>query len=167
MFRSIKLHISFILILAFWTIVGMLSTAAAFVVILITLYLFFKKERYYEALFGFFFLLVLGDNLEDLFAFAKVVKPIYLIVMGGLTYINRQQLIPNLKIISRFTPFLVVALLCVAFSVVPNISIQKTVSYGILLYVIPTIFIGEYKRYGPQLLVDLVAFSFIFQLISI
>ena len=167
MLYSIRKHSSYILTLGLWSVVGMLSTTAAMLVILVTLFLFFQKGRYFEALFGFFFLLVLSDNLETLFAFAKVVKPFYLLMMFILVIMRRKELLKNFDFIIRFAPFMVVAMVCIYYSVTVGVSIQKIVSYSLILIVVPNIIIAEYKRIGPQLFVNLVAFSFIIHMISI
>jgi len=167
MLYSIRKHSNYILILALWSIVGMLSVNLAIVVVLGTLVLFFQKERYFEALFGFFFLLVLSDNLETLFQFAKVIKPLYLVTMGLLTVVKRDQLLSNYNFLYRFGPFFIVALICIYFSVTKDVSFQKALSYALILLVVPNLIIHEYRKLGPQLFVNLVAFSFIIHLISI
>lgn len=167
MFETIIKHRSYILILALWSIAGMLNTAIATVVILTTLILFFQKERYYEALFGFFFLLVISDNLEDLFSFAKVVKPLYLILMGVLCFVDKRFVIYNYGVVKRFIPFLLIALISTIYSVDVSVSLQKIVSYSLLLFVIPNIVLYEYEKHGSILFVNLVAFSFIIHMISI
>ena len=110
--------------MALWSVIGMLSTEIATVFILGTLILFFHKERYFEAPFGFFFLIILSDNTEELWRFAKVIKPYYLLLMGVLVIFNHRKLISDYTIIKRFVPYLIVALICIYFSVDAGIALQ-------------------------------------------
>lgn len=153
--------------MASWSVVGMLSTEIAFVFILSTLVLFFYKEKYFQALLGFFFLIILSDNTQTLWTFAKVIKPFYLLLLGLLTLINRKKLISEYQIIKRYLPFLFVTILCVFFAIDPFISIQKIISYALILIVVPNIVLYEYKRIGEEFFSNLVAFSVIIHFISI
>jgi hypothetical protein len=167
MFDSIKNNFSYILVMALWSVVGMLSTEIATVFILGTLILFFHKERYFEALFGFFFLIILSDNTEDLWQFAKVIKPYYLLLMGALVIFNHRKLISDYTIIKRFVPYLIVAAMCIYFSVDAGIAVQKTISYALILLIVPNLVLYEFNRMGSQFFANLVAFSIIIHLISI
>lgn len=167
MINAIRYNSGYILIMALWSIVGMLSTEASIVVILSTLILFFNKKKYFEALFGFFFLLVLSDNLQELWAFAKVVKPYYLILMSALVIYDHKELVKNNNILKQFIPYLAVASLCLLFAVQFDIAVQKTLSYALILFVIPNITIYEYHRIGRQFFANLIAFSVIIHFISI
>jgi len=153
--------------MAAWAIAGAVSEIIAIALVLLTLILFFQKERYYEALLGFVVLLVFSDSYESMFQFAVTVKPIYLILLAFLTYRIPSLHEKNFDFLIRFGPFLLIALFCVLFSPVPLISIQKIVSYGLLLFAIPNLFIFEYNRRGNQLLVSLVAVSLVIYAVSI
>ncbi|MBI3134257.1 MAG: O-antigen ligase family protein [Bacteroidetes bacterium] len=167
MFDSIKYNLSYILVMASWSVVGMISTDLAMLYINATLILFFHKERYFEALFGFFFLIILSDNTEYLWNFAKVIKPYYLLLMGILVLTKSKVLISDITILKRYAPYLIIALICLQFSVDPGTAIQKTISYALILLVVPNIVLYEWKRLGPQFFSNLIAFSIIIHFISI
>ncbi|MFK8044718.1 MAG: O-antigen ligase family protein [Crocinitomicaceae bacterium] len=167
MLLSVRNLISFFSIMAAWAIAGAVSEIIAIILVLLTLILFFQKERYYEALLGFLVLLVFSDSYESMFHFAVTVKPFYLIVLAYLTYRIPTLHNKNYDFLVRFGPFLLIALLCVLFSPIPLISIQKIVSYSLLLFAIPNLFLFEYRRHGYELLVSVVAVSLVLYAISI
>src|SRR5687768_16061939 len=133
MINAIRNNSRYILVLALWSVVGMISIEASIVVILSTVILFFYKEKYFEALFGFFFILALSDNLQELWRFAKVVKPYYLLLMGFLVLYQHKRLVSDNYILKQFIPYLAVALVCILYAVDSNIAFQKTLSYAVLL----------------------------------
>ncbi len=167
MFDSIKNNSGYIVIMALWSVVGMLSTPLAFVVILGNLILFFAKERYFEALLGMLFLFILSDNTQELWQFAKDIKPYYLLLFGVLVITKYDQLINMSIVIKALTGFLVVSLICVQFSHDAFVAAQKTISYGLILIVVPNIVIYEFNRLGKVFFSNVIAFTIIIHLISL
>lgn len=166
MLLTLKNHLSFLSVLAVWVVSGRINQYLGVVVVLFTLILFFKKERYYEALLGFFVLLIFSDSFEAMFKFSQTAKPIYLIMLTFLTFRLPGFLEKNYNILIRFTPFLFFALIGIAFSPIPAVSAQKLLSYGLVLFTVPNLLMYEYRRYGNELLVTLVSVSFLIFVIS-
>jgi O-antigen ligase len=167
MFASIRNNSGYIFTLALWSIVGMISTEISIVVILTHLILFFNKQRYFEALFGMFFLFALSDNLEELWSFASVVKPYYLLVFGALCIFKYKDLIKFPMIVRHFSIYLLIALVCIYYSVDAFVSIQKVISFFLILLVVPNIVLHEYRRLGKEFFSDIVAYTVIIHFISI
>ena len=149
--------------------VGMINTQLAFVVILSNLFLFFRKERYFEALFGFFFLLVLSDNTEELWRFAKDIKPFYLITFAALIFTQYNKLITTTKIFKFIIPYLIVGVVSLIFAKEENffIGIQKMISYSLIFIAIPNIVMFEYERIGEEFFANLIAYSVIIHFIGL
>lgn len=168
MFASIQNNLQFILIMLSWSIVGMISTEIAMPFILGILILFFYKEMYFEALFGFFFLIILSDNTQELWRFAKVIKPYYLILLGVLVLTKYRTLVSDLSIFKRYLPYLFVALIVtLIYAIQLDIALQKLLSYALILFVVPNLVLFEYKRLGSEFFSNLIAFSVIIHFISI
>ena len=167
MLDSIKNNSGYIVIMALWSVVGMLSTPLAFIVILGNLILFFAKERYFEALLGMLFLFILSDNTQELWQFAKDIKPYYLLLFGVLVITKYDELIQMPLIIKALTGVLLVSFFCAQFSHDAFVAVQKTLSYGLILVVVPNIVIYEYNRIGKVFYSNVIAFTIIIHLISL
>jgi O-antigen ligase len=88
-------------------------------------------------------------------------------------FIDREAFRPRQKIITRFIPFFVIAVFCMIFSDVLLTSMQKTLSYILLLMVVPGYVVYGWKTEGENSIrkfiwagVSLLVLGFIFRFIS-
>ncbi|MBN8703763.1 MAG: O-antigen ligase family protein [Bacteroidetes bacterium] len=109
---------------------------------------------YSEIFIGFFFLLVLSDSNEA----TKLTKQTYLAVMFLFLFIDKNYFRLSNNIIGVFLPFVYISILCVFFSTEFQSSLEKTISYTLILYVIPTYAINIYEEQKELFLYNIIAF---------
>ncbi len=127
-------------ILAFWLVLGVLSNALAMV--LIPLHLLVLKQKYgipYLFIIGLWFILILSDSYQPPLDFAKDTKAFVVLILTFIMYSNGLLSKRWSSFYRPFIPFFLISVYCLSQS--PNlfISIQKTLSYGLILLVIPAL----------------------------
>jgi len=127
---------------------------AFFVVGGVSLLLFWRKGLYFEILLGFFFILIFSDNLGTSSDFAKVFKNAYIVILTLIAILDRKRFPPANPLLVYFLPFIVVALISLAFSPTAFTSFQKTLSYALLFYAVPQFFIKSFADRGPAMIKD-------------
>ncbi|MCW3807476.1 O-antigen ligase family protein [Plebeiibacterium marinum] len=126
------------LTLLFWMLVGIFSATAAMVIIPIHIFLHRKKESYLLLLLGLWFLFILSDSRQYIFHFAQSVKPLAMVVTAFLIWEERNYW-PKHNFYIPFTLFFIITLFCLQFSPIKFKSLQKMLSYFLLLYIVPHI----------------------------
>lgn len=149
-------NIQFILMLVVWVIAGMVHEMAALGVIAISLLLMKRKSRYAEMTLGFIFILILSDSRQPELYFAQKVKDIYLLILTAFYLLDLKQFRFRNTLFLAFVPFLLWSF-AVAFRG-PDIMVafQKTLSYGLLYFVVPAYFIKSFKTEGSVFLRDFI-----------
>jgi O-antigen ligase len=162
-----------LIVLLLWVFAGTLYAPLTWGVIPLTLLLFQRRKMYTEMLIGFFVILSFSDSRQQAFLFAADIKDIYLVILAVFMLIDRQAFAPRQRLIFRFIPFFVVAVLCLIFSTVFLTSVQKTLSYVLLFMVVPNYIVYGWKTEGENSIrkfiwtgVTLLAVGFIFRFIS-
>lgn len=133
---------------------------AAYVVAGISVVMLAVKKRYFELLLGFFFILLLSDNLDERLMFAKNFKNFYILLMALTVLSERDKFKPFSNIFSMFIPFFILAVFALQFSGSFSVAVQKTLSYFLLLITIPNYFKYLYRNYGIVFLKNIVYFFF-------
>jgi len=146
------------LILILWMVLSSFFTPFSFL-LLPFIFLLIQSERYSEVLITLFFTLILSDSLEESLAWAKSFKAI-LVIFTGLVYLLKIKIFEHRNpIIKYFLPFLIIAVICLAYSPVLVTSIQKTLSYFIILLIVPAFVLQAYAKDGIVVVKELVLFS--------
>lgn len=118
-----------------------------------------QSKRYSEVLITIFFTLILSDSLSESLVWAKSFKPI-LIIFAGLVYVLKFKTFEAKNpLLKYFIPFLVVAVFCIGFSPIVATAFQKTLSYFIVLLIVPTFVLEGYKDHGYRFLKEIIVFS--------
>lgn len=125
-------------ILFFWLIIGVSSSYIALVIIPLHLFFLKKENRFIIAFLGFWFILILSDSYQRSFAFAAIVKPFLVIALFALLISNLDKIRIH-KFYKPFIPFFLFSIYCLLFSPIIVESIQKTLSYFLLLLIIPSL----------------------------
>lgn len=158
-----KRYISFILILFVWVASGIVNTQLSIIVISSTVILLWNKAEYFKVLLGLLVILFLSDNLQPVLSFAKDVKGVYMLLIGVLFVLTSNRFTNKSRLFVIFIPFIIYAYFALFFADANVlIAIQKTISYTILLLVVPNILIHSIKKQGKIVLKDILhLFSFI------
>jgi len=121
--------------LLIWLIVGIISKWFALAFIPIHIFSL-SKENDTPILFliGLWFILTLSDSFQAPLDFAKTVKPVVIVTLGWIVY-QKKLFEINIPFIKPFIIFFLVATFCITRSPYLSISIQKTLSYLLILFV--------------------------------
>lgn len=154
------------MILLIWVSSSLVSSLFSTIVVTVSVLLFIRRKLYYELFFGFVFLLVLSDNLDH-FVFAKSFKNVYIIILFLVFYTDRKNFIPFSPIFKGFLPFLAVAFFALQFSGNPATGLQKSISYVLLLIVVPNYTLTLYRNIGRRLMRDASYFLLLISIVGI
>jgi O-antigen ligase len=130
---------SFFYMIMSWAVVGAVAGPAALLYIPLCLFVLKSKGQYMELMIGFFFILILSDNRSHYFEFAYNAKEIYISFLALFLFMDRKKFTPFDRLSAAFVPFFIVAFICLTYAPVDNFlnSLEKTVSYILLLIVVP------------------------------
>lgn len=106
-----------------------------------------------EMLLGFVFMLFLSDSHNDVIHyFAKDAKEIYILMLAIFLFVNGKDFRPFNLFFVRFIPFFIVAIICIFYTPDENLStsIEKTTSYILLLFSIPSYVQRAYMDHGKN-----------------
>lgn len=162
-FENSQMYVMFLL----WFVAGYFGGILAAAIILPSLFLLCKNDRFWEALIGLFFLIILSDNLEARTEFAQTLKGPYLLLLGLLVMVQGKRAMPSILIVSFFSIYFIVAIFCLQYSETFIVSLQKTVSYILLFLIVPNIVLVEYQQRGKDIFVDLASFMMFIMIVSI
>ena len=142
-------------ILALWLVAGISLKVLAIPVIALHVLYLYNKHYTLEIFVGFFFILLLSDSRIAALDFAKNLK-IVLLVLLFLPLILQKQDSFGLHTSHNFgKPFLLYilfAFFCIIYSPEPFTAFQKTLSYYLLLVIVPVMFYSLFQKYGDKLL---------------
>jgi O-antigen ligase len=152
----LKENSQFIFLLLVWVLVGAFGGPLIYAVLPLTLFLQVRKDLYEQFFLGFWFILVLSDNLLiHSLAFSKSIKDIYLLILAFFFILKRDDFKPFNRYLLRYIPFFIVAFFCLKGSMTIGVSIQKTISYLLLFLLIPNYFDKIFRENGTAFLKDL------------
>ncbi|WP_010663476.1 O-antigen ligase family protein [Marinilabilia salmonicolor] len=124
------------LTLLFWVLVGAFAGPLVYVVVPVHMLILNKKGAILWILLGLWLVLTLSDSRQPVFSFAVNLKTAMMLVMGYLFLVMPKEE-DALRFVKPFIPFFAVAFIALIGSPVAFQGFQKTVSYVLLLTVIP------------------------------
>ncbi len=131
--------VSFLIVVLLWVVSGMFLGPVVYGVAVITWFLWLRSDRYIELFIGFLIVLVLSDSLEDNLRFAGTLKTFYILFLGLAVLLKRRVTGIFPKVLIPYAPYLFIAFLCLLWSPALVAGLQKTVSYGLLFFLGPSI----------------------------
>lgn len=146
--------------MSLWLISGLYFGALVNLIVVASVYLMRTKIRYDELFFGFWFLLILADSRQLELSFAITTKAIYIVLLGLLLITDRDNFFPHNKLYQRFIPFIMLALISLVNAEGAVFSyVQRTLSYLLLLMVVPNFIARLYREDREQLFRKLMYFA--------
>ena len=161
MIEALREKSLFYIILFIWWLTGTYAGPAVYAVIPLTLLFFWQRKMHEELFIGFLFILILSDSIE----FAKNIKDVYLVILALFLFIGKENLTFNNKLFFWFIPYFVIAFICLFYSVSFFTSFQKTISYLLLLIVVPNYIQNIYSEKRASFLKNIVLFILVFFLL--
>ncbi len=148
-----------LMLFAIWYVVGSLSTPVFFGVGVLSIILLWRKGLYFEILLGFFFILLLSDNLRPATDFAKIFKNVYMLLLTAIVIVDRHKFAPLNNIYTYFLPFVVIGLVGLYFSPTIFVGFQKQLSYILLFFAVPQFLLYAFRESGPRVIRDFLFFG--------
>lgn len=139
-----------VIIALIWFVVGAFMGPVIYLVLPIMLFLMFKKDMHLEILLGFFLILTFSDSRSHLFDFAAQVKNIYIVLLFLFALKVQKFIDIPIKFYQYFIPFFILSFICIAYSPVPFVAFQKTLSYILLFISIPIYTQWVYQEYEDR-----------------
>ena len=152
----------FVTLLLWWLVAQYVGETAAYLFIPFTILNFWKKEMYEELFVGFFFMLLMSSKVE----FARNFKDIYVLILFAVVAFSKEMRF-NTRMLMFFTPFFFVAFICLFFSDILFQSFQKTLSYLLMLLIIPTYIDHIYTEKGPSFFKTITILVILFLLLGL
>ncbi len=135
MFKYLKYNRQLTNVIGLWFVAGYLFSASLYVLVPATLFILGGKFKYLIIFLGFWFVLILSDARGG-FESASIVKILYVLL---LVYFASQKGILNLnRSYQYFIPFIAISVISLTFSPIIFDAAQKTLSYFLLLLVVPS-----------------------------
>ncbi len=149
------------LILVSWLIIGSLSPVISYALIPLTMVLMYKKGLIEELLIGYVFILILSDNLDTTFEFAKNAKNIYVSLLAVFYFFNLEKFKPVNDLYKIFIPFFIFSCFTMLTSVGEPFfltSLQKTISFALSFIVVPGYILRLYREQGILIFRNIIFF---------
>ncbi len=148
-----------LLLFALWYLVGSASIPAFYFVGVLTILLLWRHKLYFELLLGFFFILVLSDNFKYTTDFAKEFKNVYIVALAAIAIIDRKLLQPVNKTYVYLIPFILISLPGLFESPIKITGTQKTLSYLLLFFAVPQLYVAAFREKGAVVVKDFLYFG--------
>lgn len=156
MLEYLKRNIQFLAMLTIWVASGWVMTDAGVAVVLLSVVLLKRKEMFAEMIIGLIFILILSDSRQDQLEFSQKVKDMYLLLLTLFYLFDRKHFQFKNTLVLSFIPFLIWSFAMVFRSSEMMVAFQKTLSYGLLYFIVPAYFIKAFHDKGPQFLKDFI-----------
>lgn len=151
-----KDNLAFIFLIVIWIIGGMLGGALPYLLIPLTLLLLKKKGFYAELILGFFLILTFSDSRSPLFNFADEIKEIYILMLFLFLLFDKKSFVSFNSLYKYLIPFFAIALICLLYSETLLEGAQKTLSYFLLVLIVPNYIQKAFIDKGSRFFRDLV-----------
>jgi len=149
---------SFFVHLIVWVLAGVVSPFAVIPVIFISNSIWFRDDAYLEVVLGLFFMTLLSDSRNFSLAFAQTVKPIQALIIFLLFYLKIPQNGLKSKIHVSLSLYLLIGIVCLIKSPILFQSFQKTLSYFLIILMIPNLLIWDWKINKERTIKHLILF---------
>jgi O-antigen ligase len=147
--RTERLFLGLILL---WVATGIVFAFSSWIIVPVSLMLLRRKRMYMEMLMGFFVVLMLSDSRQYILHFAADIKDVYLLLLAFFYFTDRASFAPEERLIYRFLPFIVIAVLFIPLSDVVMTTLQKTISYVLLFLIVPNYLAYGWRTQGEKAL---------------
>ncbi len=147
---------SILLLLGLWYVVGSLSPIAFIPLGILSIILLWRRQLFFEILLGYFFILILSDNLRPATDFAKSFKNIYTLFIAAIAIFERRKIEGISEIFKPYLPFIAIATVGLVFSPVVFTGAQKTLSYILLIFSVPQLLLISFRTEGDRIFKDLI-----------
>ncbi len=160
MIDFLKQNAQLVIMILVWAFCGLINTNLAIAVVTVCVLLMKQKGFYKELILGFLFILVMSDNRQPSAYYAANVKNIYVVLLALFYFFDRKNFSFKNTYFIPFIFFFVAGAVSLTQAPAVNMSnsFQKTLSYILLLMVMPAYFIKSLNMYKESFLKDIFYF---------
>ena len=144
--------------LVVWVLVGSVNTFAVIPLVAISNAMWFRKEEYLEVVLGLLFMTLLSDSRNFSLAFAQTVKALQVVLIFGMFYLKNGSNGIKTGVHTSLIFYLLVGIICLFQSPILFESFQKTVSYFLVILVVPNLLFWSYEEKGTTIIRDIIFF---------
>lgn len=168
MLDFVRDELQFLTLIPIWVLIGIYTGPLAFLVIPATFFLFKSRDMYPEVLMGLLLILLLSDMSPTIVSmrWVKTVKHVVMVSVALIFILDRGKFAPYSNIFPIFLPFVVYSFLPIVFSPDPITAIQKALSYGLLLLIVPNYVLYSYRKLGWTFFRNLIFMVVLFLLVG-
>jgi O-antigen ligase len=158
--KFFKDNYQFLLIILIWTMTSVISSDLGIVVVPLSFMLLKNKQRFAEIAVALAALLYFSDNRQPELAFARKSKDIALVLVSAFVLLDNKHFTAKSKFWYPFAAFFVVAFIAVFRNPDPMLAFQKTLSFALMLIVIPNYFTRELAVDRGERMLNLFVWTF-------
>lgn len=148
MISFLKENMQFAVISLIWVVAGIALDKSSMLLGPLVLFLFRNKGFYTEIIMTMVLINYLSDNRHWEFNFATTGKDLVLVTACAFFFLNPQNFPERSKIYYPFIPFFVVAFLLSTQHPEPMRSFQKTLSFFLMVAIVPNYFLRQIQAEG-------------------
>lgn len=138
MFDFLKRYNTLVIMVFTWLFVGIyLGGAITQVLVPACVMLLRVKNRYKEMFLGFLFMLAMSDSWSYSMEWTKGSRNIYMLMLGIFYFLDRKHFAFKNNLFMYFVPFLIWSFLVIVRNVDPANAFQKSLSFSLVLLIIP------------------------------
>jgi O-antigen ligase len=150
-----------------WILAGIVSPILLIPIVFISNAIWFRNENYLEVVLGLFFMTLLSDSRNPSLAFAQTIKPLHLIIIFAFFFFKTRINGIHSKIHVNLGLFLLIGIVCLFNSPIFFESFQKSLSYFLILIVVPNLLIWDWELNKERTVKNLLYFFSFILLIGI
>ena len=160
MLTFLRQEIQLFVLILFWVLASAFVPVLVYGLLPLSILIFRHREHFPEILFGFIMVLVLSDAHKDIHALNafKNAKNVYIVFMSLLFLNDSGRYLPLAKVFTLFLPFSIYSIFPLVFSPSLIISVQKTLSYSLLILVVPNYVLYSFRTQGWPFMRNLMLF---------
>ena len=165
-FNIIRKDYRFVLLFFLWG-VSSFFPLMPYLVVGGSLFYFLKKRDFDAIILGMLLLFIFSDNRSYSFSYARSFKIAYLIIVFMFVFVSygREYLLHSF--FRSFLPFFALCGVALILSPIFFVSLQKTLSYMILIWTVPVLIQESIRQDQARLVIRLVIFFFCFLSLSL
>lgn len=148
----LKENMQFTILTLIWVVLGILVDKTVMVLAPAALLLFRQKGFYTEIIMTQVLINYLSDNRHWEFSFATLGKDIVLVTAAAFVILNPKNFPQRSKIFYPFLPFFLLAFILCWQHPEPVHSFQKTLSFFLMVAIVPNYFLRQLQVEGPTYL---------------
>lgn len=160
MLNFFRQEIQLYVLILIWVIASAFIPVMVYGLLPLSILIFRHRESFPEILFGFIMVLVLSDVHKDIHALNsfKNAKNIYIVFMSLLFLNDSGRFMPMSKVFTLFLPFSLYSIFPLIFSPAVILSLQKTISYSLLILIVPNYVLYCFRMHGWPFIRNLMLF---------